>query len=458
MSPYSSPKGGLFSFQSSIANIFFFVISIAYNKENKMSELTYEELQERLSVEGDEIFYTANDGETYQIGSYEMQTDWYKNDYSSQIANAYLLSNLYEGIPIYSDDEDVFAVSDMRSYDMELDVRDFLDTYFREGDIDVEIFSISDITYIDLDDLPEDVLEELEEYDEDEIIEAFRDSGLLKDDFDYCYDEARKSYAEAIKDEVKSKMRVRYENGGYPLSGGDIDFSKIDSPQVLEDIRSASSEWDGHKKLFLTGNEDWLLSKIAQNEFYEGDLQESFQVEAILELAKNLSLKNDREFFLAHTQSDYGSNQSILVRFASEELKADKSFAMQWLEASKNMKSLQCFSDDLRSDLQVIKCAVENNYASGWSNFPEDLLPEVASKELAEGFKIYLSERQANGQSRDFAASDFINTKIAEKFMHKLDDMLPEKPITKAQKLSDEIEDEDFTYKPASTQTSRTKL
>lgn len=114
-----------------------------------MSELTYEELQERLSVEGDEIFYTANDGETYQIGSYEMQTDWYKNDYSSQIANAYLLSNLYEGIPIYSDDEDVFAVSDMRSYDMELDVRDFLDTYFREGDIDVEIFSISDITYID---------------------------------------------------------------------------------------------------------------------------------------------------------------------------------------------------------------------------------------------------------------------------------------------------------------------
>lgn len=41
---------------------------------------------------------------------------------------------------------------------------------------------------------------------------------------------------------------------------------------------------------------------------------------------------------------------------------------------------------------------------------------------------------------------------------NKLNNILAEKPLTKAQQLSNDIESEDFTYRPATTKTARTKL
>lgn len=422
-----------------------------------MSELTYEELQERLSAEDGEIFYTANDGETYQIGTYEMETDWYAKDYSSQIVDAYFLDRLYQGIPLYSDKQDVMAVSDMGSYDLKSDIEDFLETYFIETDTDIDIFFISDNASFDLHnyDLPEEVIEELEHFDEEDMIEASRNAEIFNDDFDYHYKEATESYAENIRDEIKSKLSIRYQNGGHPLSGGDIDFSKLTNVDVLHDIYSVSSEWDSHKTLFLTGNEDLLLDNI--DVFSNEALQENFERYAILELAQNRELQKDRAFFLAHTQSDNGSNDSLLVRFASQELKADKDFAMQWLEASKNMRTLQCFSDEIRGDLHVLKHAIEHN-DNRWGKSPDHILGDVARKDLAEEFKKHMSEADYSVRTNASTPMDFINAKITEQFMHKLDDTLPQKPLTKAQKLSNDIEGEDFVYKPTTTKTSRTKL
>lgn len=422
-----------------------------------MSELTYEELQERLSAEYGEIFYTANDGETYQIGTYEMETDWYVKDYSSQVADAYLLDSLYQGTPLYSDDDEVFSVNDMKSYDLKSDVEDFLETYFRETDIDNDIFFISDNASFDLHnyDLPEEVIDELEHFDEEDMIEASRNAEIFNDDFDYCYKEAKKDYAENIRDEIKSKLNIRYQNGGYPLSGGDIDFSKLTNVDVLLDIYSVSSEWDSHKTLFLTGNEDLLLDNI--DVFSSEALNENFDSVAILELAKNRALQKDRAFFLAHTQSDNCSNDSLLVRFASEELKADKDFAMQWLEASKNMRTLQCFSDEIRGDLHVLKHAIEHN-DNRWGKSPDHILEDVARKDLAEEFKKHMSEADYSVRTNASTPMDFINGKITEQFMHKLDDTLAQKPLTKAQKLSNDIEGEDFSYKTPTTRTARTKL
>lgn len=419
-----------------------------------MSELTHEEFQERLSTGfNGEILYTANDGETYQIGTYEMELDWYAKDYSGQIAEAYLLDCLYQGTPIYSEDEDVFAVSDMKSYDLQNSIEEFLDTYFIETDVDFNIYVISDNPSIDLNayDLPEDVIEELEHFSDDDMVESFRDAELLRDDYAYFDKEARENYAEIVGDVVKSKMNIRYQNGGYPLSSQDIDYSKIDNLDVFFDVIGESSQYDSHRKLFLTGKEDLLLDNI--REFSEESLTENFEIEAILDLCENRNLKNDREFFLAHTQSNYGPNTSLLVRFASEELKADRDFAIQWLEASKNMKTLQCFSDDIRNNLDVLKHAIEHNDTS-WLNSPNSLIEEVASKELAEEFKKFKSE--IKGYVQDSAAIDFINSKIAERFANKLDGELSQKS-SKADRLLSSI-NEDAEAPTQKSKTTRQKI
>lgn len=55
-------------------------------------------------------------------------------------------------------------------------------------------------------------------------------------------------------------------------------------------------------------------------------------------------------------------------------------------------------------------------------------------------------------------AEDWKKTQDAIKHAAKLDSELSKKPLTKAQQLSNDIESEDFSYKPATTRTARTKL
>ncbi|MGU4699206.1 ankyrin repeat domain-containing protein [Burkholderia cepacia] len=54
---------------------------------------------------------------------------------------------------------------------------------------------------------------------------------------------------------------------------------------------------------------------------------------------------------------------------------------------------------------------------------------------------------------------DYIHKYLNSKQMSdKLEDALPKKPLTKAQQLSNDIESEDFVYKPTTTKSPRTKL
>ncbi|WP_175888228.1 DUF4116 domain-containing protein [Burkholderia contaminans] len=420
-----------------------------------MSELTSEEFQERLSVDGGEIFYTANDGETYQIGTYEMQTDWYVKDHSSGIADAYLLDNLYQGTPLYSDDEEIFSISDMASRELKDDIEDFLETYFNETGIDCDIFSVFDNASIDLDayDLPEEVIEELEHFDEDDMVEAFRNAELLGDDYDYFHNEAKKEYAEHIRDEVKSKMNIQYENGSYPLSGAEIDYSRLETIDVLRDVLGESSAWDSHRKLFLTAKKELLIEVM--NDFIEvvdgeivnhrGSVEDCFEVDALAELLDEegkLVTSSNPEFFLSHAKSDYGPDNSMLIMFASDEILSDKEFARKWLEASNNAGSIRFFSEEIRNDLEIWKVAVYENKSQDYdSKYVTNMHPP---KELLDEYK------RIEG---DVPFNDFIDVAIDK---NRLEQDLNNKP-SKADRLVSSI-DENAEAPTKQTKSTRQKI
>ncbi|MGU4699196.1 ankyrin repeat domain-containing protein [Burkholderia cepacia] len=84
---------------------------------------------------------------------------------------------------------------------------------------------------------------------------------------------------------------------------------------------------------------------------------------------------------------------------------------------------------------------------------------EVAASIGDEDMTILLASRGANqegalkhGTEEVLHVLNKYNTKV------KLDKEIADKPLTKAQQLSNDIESEDFSYKPASTKTARTKL
>ena len=379
--------------------------------EETHNGITYEELQERLSTGFyGELFYTTNDGENHQIGIYEMDTDWFVNNHMDEIVQAYLLHNLYEGKPLMSEDSKS-ALCNMNRHDLYKDIRSFTQEYFRETDVDFTIFHVSDgIQFFD--DLPDEVEEELTDFPHDRMVEAIRDSQILNDDYDNHYEEALTSYSEDLLKEVASKLS---NYNWYPLNHDDIDYSQLKNRECLLDVLHESATFDSHSRLLTTANPDLLLDNI--DVFAEDDLDFQFWTNKLNDLVKDRDLRNDREFFSSINKGNYrGTN---LIHFASDEIKSDKAFAMDWISKCHEPSSLCQFAKEVRDDLEVLKHCMDItlNKPNGEIIF-NNQFPDMISTEMKEEFYAWRKSTQK------LLATDFIKEKISERFANKLDSEL----------------------------------
>ncbi|ONU47772.1 DUF4116 domain-containing protein [Burkholderia cenocepacia] len=111
--------------------------------------------------------------------------------------------------------------------------------------------------------------------------------------------------------------------------------------------------------------------------------------------------------------------------------------------------SLSYASERLRNDPELVLKAVKASYSAG----------AYVGDSLYEQLKSVTPHEMERKESIVHDAIPYLEQMVEAKNRHDhLDDTLAKKPLTKAQKLSDDIEAEYFAYKTPTTKTSRAKL
>lgn len=126
----------------------------------------------------------------------------------------------------------------------------------------------------------------------------------------------------------------------------------------------------------------------------------------------------------------------------------DKDLAL--VAVQRNGESIKFLSKQLKNDPEVVLAAIKDNYSAG----------EEVGDEIFQQLKSVIPH-EPNDYKREILhnAIPYLEDLVkATKLSQKLDNELSQKPLTKAQRLSNDLEAEDFVYKPATTKTARTKL
>ncbi|ONU76299.1 hypothetical protein A8E63_13815 [Burkholderia cenocepacia] len=174
-------------------------------------------------------------------------------------------------------------------------------------------------------------------------------------------------------------------------------------------------------------------------------------------LCEEKQLQNNKDLKHAYWHSMVSIVGAHYGNINDKELYDNKNLALVAIEGYAIAQVVKHCSERLLDDEQVM-------YASALQN-PEAL--SKASMRLREDpeFMLKICKECSNAIEflgpqllTDVGENDPVEYLTKRVQNDKLAKQLSEKPITKAQRLSDELEDEDFTYKPAIAKTNRTKL
>ncbi|MGU4699148.1 DUF4116 domain-containing protein [Burkholderia cepacia] len=312
--------------------------------------------------------------------------------------------------------------------------------------------------------------------DREVMLEAVKASGL---NLEYASDELKKDY-ELVLEAVKSHAyAIKYADPSLCANkeimleavfrdGQLLSYASNDLKNDVDVVQTAIRDVDQHGDAYKYASHEMQCDKIIVMSFMwaggsfidiPDEVRDQYRRDkdvakaAIISDARNSThfypdLFNDRDLMKAIFQG----NGNTLSQFP--QYQDDNELAL--VAVSSRGFSLKFVSDRLKNDPEIALIAIKDNYSAG----------EFVGDELFQQLKSVMPQDEYQPLCTIAYKREILHNAIpyledlvkAKKLSEKLDSELSQKPLTKAQQLSNDIESEGFVYQPTTTKAARTKL
>lgn len=334
------------------------------------------DLEDRISFEYGTIIYTDSDDERHEIGTMQEDITWHVNsdEKEDRLIQDLFIKSIQANEPISDfgsmfvrDIEDILMGHEIEYEGENVSTHEY---YLQEEICDLYVFA--DVEFV-----PDELSEEFDEQTLREIIEEIY---YKTDDYEMQTEEHEHALLEGLATKVKSIARFSREGKEYPIPLGQIDFSKIENPEIIEEIIQTA-----HNQ-FCTNE---IIAELPRDTIYQS--VEHFEPNALAWYMESHNLSSDPVMVKAII-----SHYPRLLEFTRHGEAGIKEFAV--LAVTKDGWMLENVKNALNNDIDVVKAAIQQTVHA--IRFASDELldnDEIAriAFEQEEGWIAlkYLSER-----------------------------------------------------------------